>query len=78
MTTLYKPLNALVTNCVPACAFSPPHPAPGPAPLPPRPGQPTPRAHPASLRANFNAGRDGGTRRRHKIINFFMLTLALL
>ena len=59
MTTLYKPLNALVTNCVPAYAFSPPPRAPGPAPLPPRPGQPTPRAHPASLRANFNAGRDG-------------------
>ena len=68
MTTLYKPLNALVTNCVPAYAFSPPPRAPGPAPLPPRPGQPAPRAHPASLRANFNAGRDGGTRRRHKNI----------
>ena len=42
MTTLYKPLNALVTNCVPAYAFSPPPPAPGPAP----PAAPPGAAHP--------------------------------
>ena len=57
MTTLYKPLNALVTNCVPACAFSPPLPRPGLPPCRPARGSPPPAPIPPACGPILMRGR---------------------